>query len=127
MQWTGAAGILFVGRQTLGAAPATDRHYIMPTEAFVPPEVQSEAGALLADLRAAGWNAMASRFDEQIFGNWFVDLERDGRAIRLVKDRSQFMVDGPIDELKAAGLFKAFDSLNSFREAVVAWAAPQWA
>ena len=29
MQWTGAAGILFVGRQTLGAAPATDRHYIM--------------------------------------------------------------------------------------------------
>ena len=29
MQWTGAAGILFVGRQSPGAAPATDRHYVM--------------------------------------------------------------------------------------------------
>jgi len=99
----------------------------MSTEPVLSPQVQAEAGAIIADLRAAGWNITASRYEEQIFGNWVVDLERNGRAIRLVKDRSQFIVDAPINELKAAGLFKAFDGFNTFREAVVAWASPQWA
>jgi hypothetical protein len=99
----------------------------MPTEPELDPEVRAEAGALVADLRTAGWRVVASRYDAQGFGNWFVDLERDGRAIRLVKDRSQFMIDGPTNELGAAGLSKAFDRLSTFHEAVVAWAAPQCA
>lgn len=91
-------------------------------EETLTPEVQDEAGAIVADLSAAGWTVTASHYDEQHFGNWYVDLTRGERTIRLVKDRSQFMVDAPIEELKAAGLFKAFDELGTFRQAVVAWA-----
>ena len=99
----------------------------MPTEPEVDPEVRAEAGSLIADLRTAGWRVVASRYEAPVMGNWFVDLERDGRVIRLVKDRSQFTIDGPTDELAAADLSKAFDRLSTFREAVVAWAAPQCA
>lgn len=95
----------------------------MPTEPELDPEVRAEVGALIADLRTSGWRVVGSRYDAPSFGNWFVDLERDGRVIRLVKDRSQFMIDGPANELRAAGLWKAFDRLSTFREAVVAWAA----
>ena len=93
----------------------------MPADSALCPEVRAETGAILADLSAAGWSVTASRYDAPVFGNWFVDLERDGRAIRLMKDRSQFMVDGPTDEIRAAGLFKAFEDMGIFREAVVVW------
>jgi len=99
----------------------------MPTEFEPGPEVPAEAGALVATLRAVGWRVTASRYDAQSFGNWFVDLERDDRAIRLVKDRSQFMIEGQTDELRAAGLLKPFDRLGSFCEAVVAWVDKQGA
>ena len=104
-----------------------ERDVVMPTEPALAPEVQAEAGATIADLRAAGWSITASRYSPQTFGNWFIDLERGGRAIRLVKDRSQFMVDGPTEELRAVGLFRAFDNVTSFRQAVVGWAASQGA
>jgi hypothetical protein len=91
----------------------------MPAEPVLAPEVQGEPGPIVADLRTAGWTVTASRYDEQHFGNWYVDLMRDGQSFRLLKDRSQFIIDGPFEELKAAGLFKAFDALGAFRQAVV--------
>ena len=96
----------------------------MPESGFkLPVEVEKEAGPLLAELRAGGWQVYASEYDDSAFGNWSVDLQRDGVVMRLVKDRSQYMVTGPPEEvLKAAGLWRAFHSLNELQTTVARWA-----
>ena len=43
--------------------------------------------------------------------------------MRVLKDRSQYMVDGlPEEALKTAGLWRAFDSLDELRITVTQWA-----
>jgi hypothetical protein len=89
----------------------------------VAPEIQAEIGMLVSTLQALGWTLSDSRYDAKVFGNWYVDLEGFGSAIRLVKDRSQYMVrEVPIETLKTAGLWKAFDDLEEFQAAVSRWA-----
>ena len=84
------------------------------------PGIEPEARALISELRAAGWIVSASNYDSKSFGNWWVDLHHTGHVIRLVKDRSQYMIDGPQTEaIKAAGLWKAFDNMAEFRHAVI--------
>ena len=96
----------------------------MPEGGFkLPVEVEKEAGPLLAELRAGGWQVYASESDASAFGNWLVDLQRDGVVMRLLKDRSRYMDDGlPTEVPKAAGLWRAFDSLNELQMAVTRWA-----
>ena len=96
----------------------------MPLSGFkLPVEVEMEAAPLLAELRAGGWQVSASEYDASAFGNWLIDLQRDGVVMRLLKDRSQYVVDGLTTEvLKAAGLWRAFESLNELQMAVTKWA-----
>ena len=96
----------------------------MPEGGFkVPVEVEKEAGPLLAELRAGGWQVSASEYDASAFGDWSVELRRDGVVMRLLKDRSQYMVTGlPNEVLKTAGLWQAFDSLNDLQTTVARWA-----
>jgi hypothetical protein len=89
----------------------------------LPVKVEKEAGLLLAELRTAGWRVSASEYDASAFGNWSINLQRDGVMMRVLKDRSQYMVDGlPAEALKAAGLWRAFDSLDELRITVTQWA-----
>jgi hypothetical protein len=61
--------------------------------------------------------------DAGSFGNWFVDLQRGSRTLRLVKDRSQFMLAGPPTQaMRDAGLWRAFDSFEKFSVAIRNWA-----
>src|SRR5258708_39939368 len=86
----------------------------------LPKEIQSEAGDLLADLRALGWEIHYARYDERVFGNWFVEMLRGGDSIQLVKDRSQVSLDGPtVQILRDANLWRVFEDLNAFRQAVM--------
>jgi len=96
----------------------------MPESSFkLPVEVEKEAGPFLAELRAGSWQVSASEYDASAFGNWSIDLQRDGVVMRLLKDRSRYMDDGlPTEVLKAAGLWRAFDSLNELQMAVTRWA-----
>ncbi len=90
----------------------------------LPKEIQSEAGDLLADLRALGWEIHYARYDDRVFGNWFVEMLRGGDSIQLVKDRSQFSLDGPpIDILRDANLWRVFEDFSEFRQEVMNWAA----
>jgi|SRR5271156_4442983 len=85
-------------------------------------EIQGDIGALMSKLQLLGWTVTDSRYEANLFGNWYVDLEGRCPAIRLVKDRSQYMVrEVPIEILKAAGLWRAFDDLEEFQAAVVRW------
>ena len=55
--------------------------------------------------------------------DWYVDLARNGRTIRSAKDRSQYMIAGPsTQDIKDAGLWRAFDDLEEFRRTVSRWA-----
>jgi dipeptidase len=85
----------------------------------LPVEVETEVGALIAQLQTAGWIVSAHHYDAKHFGDWYIDLYRAGHRIRLVKDRSQYIFDGPpVEEIKAAGLWKAFDDLHEFQQSV---------
>ncbi len=89
----------------------------------VAPEIQAEIGMLLSNLQILGWTVLDSHYDAMIFGNWYVDLEGRSPMVRLVKDRSQYMVrEVPIEIMKAAGLWRAFDDLEEFQSAVIGWA-----
>lgn len=88
----------------------------------LPPEIEVEAGDLISQLSRAGWVITSSQYDPKAFGNWYVDLCSNGLAIRLTKDRSQYFVDRlPIEESKTAGLWKAFDSVDEFQNAIIKW------
>jgi hypothetical protein len=85
----------------------------------LPVEVEREVGGLIAQLQVAGWTVSAHRYDAKSFGNWYVDLHRGNQRIRLVKDRSQYLIDGSqVDGITAAGPLKAFDDLVEFRQLV---------
>lgn len=89
----------------------------------LPDQVEKEAGSLIAELCAARWIVFSSRYDSQSFGNWYVELCRAGLTFRIVKDRSKYMIDGPPkSELQPAGLWRAFDDFEEFRQAVAKWA-----
>ena len=95
----------------------------METNLRLRAEIESEAGALFSELHAHGWVVIYSLYDAKVFGNWYVDLRRSGADLRLVKDRSQYLIEGPpFGELKAAGLWRAFEDLDEFRQAVINWA-----
>jgi hypothetical protein len=85
-------------------------------------EVEKEIGELISQLSTAGWAILASRYEPKVFGNWFVDVHRDGITVRLVKDRSQYFVDRlATKEIKASDQLGAFSNLQEFREAVIKW------
>src|SRR5688500_15215969 len=87
----------------------------------IPFDVERDIGPAIAELRAAGWSVTAASYDANCFDDWYLDLVRRRVAIRL-KDRSQYMIEGPGEQLKAAGLCKVFEDVADFRRAVVAWA-----
>jgi hypothetical protein len=93
-----------------------------PSEALLC-EIEAEARELISELGLAGWTVAALKCDGDVFGNWYVDLCRDSRTLRLVKDRSQYTINGPpTQEMKDVGLWKAFDSFGEFRRLVSEWA-----
>lgn len=95
----------------------------MGTTGSVPNEITTQAGDLLRALSQAGWMIHCARYDADIMGNWYVDLRRLDQTMRLVKDRSQYMVSNVSREaLKAAGLWKAFSDWQEFKAAVLKWA-----
>jgi hypothetical protein len=90
---------------------------------WVSVEVEAEVGELISELLSVGWTVSTSHYDATLFGNWYIDVTRADRTIRLVKDRSQYMIEGsPTPEIKAAGLWKAFDSFEEFRRELIEWA-----
>jgi hypothetical protein len=89
----------------------------------LPREIEAEARELISELGSAGWTVAASEYNGNAFGNWYVDLSRGSRTLRLVKDRSQYMIGGPPTQgMKDVGLWKAFDSFGEFRRLISEWA-----
>jgi hypothetical protein len=93
------------------------------TREILHPKIKREAGDLIADLSESGWNVHSSQYSSQVFGNWSLVLRRGTQEITLVKERSQFTIDGPAElGLDAEPLRKAFNSFWEFHLAISSWA-----
>jgi hypothetical protein len=88
---------------------------------MLPVAIQSDIGKILSDLQALGMRITDSHFDAPNFGNYFVDLDGTAGRIRITRDRSQYILDGSDERIRALGLFRAFDSVDEFRMAVIAY------
>ena len=88
----------------------------------VPDAIASDLGEILSELASLGYVPVASRYSPESFANYYVDLESPDGALRIVRDKSQYHVDmQAIDELKRAGMFRAFDELDTFRIALISF------
>jgi hypothetical protein len=65
----------------------------------VSPRIRSEAGLLLDQLLALGWEICALHCSPGVMGSWFVNVRRNEIKLRLIKDRGQYSVNGPVEEL----------------------------
>ena len=89
----------------------------------VPRKVASEINNILMELLQSGWQVFDYRYDSQSFGNWCVQLVRKDLSIRVIKDRSQYFLDGPSkNELGGTDLERTFDERTEFRRALAHWA-----
>jgi hypothetical protein len=87
------------------------------------PNLAKEIGSLISQLHTAGWTVSFAKYDAKSFGNWYVGLCHADNVIRLTKDRSQYLFSGPPPkEIEAAGLWRSFDDLGQFCNAVIKWA-----
>jgi hypothetical protein len=77
------------------------------------------SGALLAELAALGIHETASEYDAVAFGNYYVDLTGPHGDFRITRDRGQYLLFGDLERLKDLGLFRAFDRMPEFRDAVL--------
>jgi hypothetical protein len=89
----------------------------------LPVEIARDADGLFAAMRTVGWTVVRFSYDAAVMGNWQVGLLRGGHSLQIVRDKSQFFIEGPpAEELKAAGLWRAFDDSTKFCDAVAHWA-----
>ena len=78
-----------------------------------------DAGALLTELAVHGIHETASQYDVGHFGNYYVDLTGPQGDFRISRDRGQYLLHGDLERLKDLGLFRAFDQMSQFRQAVL--------
>ena len=91
--------------------------------AILPPQIREDVGALVRELEDMGWQVVSSLYDEKHFGNWILDLERNGKAVRFVKDRGPIEMERrPREELEFHDLWRAFSDYEEFRQSVLKWA-----
>jgi hypothetical protein len=80
-------------------------------------KIKREVNGPISDLLEAGWTVHSSVYSENSFGNWQVILRRGEDQISLVKDRSQYAMDGD-EHLMKPDFRKSFESLSEFESAV---------
>ena len=83
------------------------------------PEILADAGALLSELATLGIRESGSAYEPGAFGNYYVDLTGPHGDSRITRDRGQYLLDGDLERLRDLGLFRAFDRMRDFRDAVL--------
>lgn len=83
--------------------------------------IANDLAALLSELSSLGVQVTGSEYSATAFGDYSVDFLAGKRRFRLVRDRSQYMIDGDFAELKNAGLWRAFDNKKDLEDAVLSW------
>ena len=84
--------------------------------------IQEAIGPLLLELENLGLRVVSAQYSPEHFGNFVVGLSSPRGAVRLVRDRLQYFVDGDLEAIKAAGMFRVYDDVEAFSEAAAAYA-----
>lgn len=87
------------------------------------PKISEAIGPLLIKLQDVGVRFGGDSYSEEAFGNFHVDCIVRGKRFRLIRDRSQYLVDGDIEQLKGLGLWRAYNSPSEYAAAVVVYAS----
>lgn len=81
--------------------------------------ILADAGSLLSELASLGIHESASEYDQAHFGNYYVDLTGPHGDFRIARDRGQYLLHGDLERLRDLGLFRTFDQMPQFRDAVL--------
>ena len=85
-------------------------------------KISEAIGPLISKLQELGARFDSDTYSRESFGNFHVDCTLRGKRFRLFRDRSQYMIEGDMDELKRLGLWRAYDSVEDYSAAVVNYA-----
>ena len=83
--------------------------------------IQKDIGHLLSELSELNIGVVESTFDATNFGNYIVALAGPNDSFAIVRDKGQYLIDGDVNALKRMGLWRAYDSREDFRTAVLAY------
>jgi hypothetical protein len=87
----------------------------------LPEPVAVDLAELLPRLAAQGFHPSHCEYTPEAFGNYSVDFKAPTRSFRVIRDRSQYMLDGDQKELADPGLWRAFDDKKEFANVLLAW------
>jgi len=88
------------------------------------PKIKREAGQLIALLAAGGWQVHSSQYSSKFFGNWLILLRQGEDEIRLIKDRSFYMLDASGSQLQTSPSLapgSSYSSFPAFQDAICRW------
>ena len=85
-------------------------------------EITQAIGPLLEQLGELGFRVTDSRYEPNSFGNFYVDCKGRKVAFRIVRDRSQYFLDGNVEDNKKRGVFRAYNSVTEFSAATLQYA-----
>jgi hypothetical protein len=94
----------------------------MPTkDEAMDQHIADDLRVLIGSLSALGFAPRKYEYLSGSFGNYFIDFESGTFKFRIVRDRSQYFVEGEKDELESAGLWRVFGDKTVFGQAVLEW------
>lgn len=85
-------------------------------------KIAEAIGPLLTQLEGVGVQFGGDTYSRESFGNFYVNCSLRGKQFRLFRDRSQYMIEGDMNELKRLGLWRAYDSVEDYSAAVMTYA-----
>jgi len=75
---------------------------------------QTTSGNSSNTFKRAGFKIVRAEYNKNAFGNYVLNVARRSLHISVTRDRNQYILDGPEDELKAADLGRAYNSKQEF-------------
>lgn len=88
----------------------------------LPAEIRQDSEDLLNELRSAGWEISAAMYEASFFGDWFVDLQRGEKSIRLIKENALFTFQNLVEIEPEAIDSTHHENFATFHKAVSHWA-----
>lgn len=86
----------------------------------LPNEIQAEFGPQLAALESAGFRILDSSYVARPHGDWTIQLDGP-RPLWLTKDSGLYGMEGPRQELEAAGLWQPLGNLDEYWRRLAAY------
>ena len=85
--------------------------------------ITQDLGTALTELTAAGFTVQSSEYDGGDPGNYVAEFVAPHAHYRIIRDRGEYLLDGPRDVLEPHDLWRAYESRAEFFKALHAFIA----